>query len=149
MLNDHFRNHVRVTGYDERLLDDWHSITPKIYDAIHHISQYRYFVFMRDDGRANLGTPVNQADTDAADFPGNGPVYSDEVIEMESENLARRSLVNEVLPSVYHGQFMGVGSGSGDVGPITTRLIPRETANVSISRVSLFKKDTLHGQTLG
>jgi hypothetical protein len=95
---------------------------------------------MRDDGRVNLGTPVNQADTDAADFPDNGPVYSDEVIERESENLARRSLVNEVLPSVYHGQFMGVGSGSGDVGPITTRLIPRETANVSISRVRLFKK---------
>ena len=80
MLNDHFRNHVRVTGYDERLLDDWHSITPKIYDAIHHISQYRYFVFMRDDGRVNLGMPLYQADTDAADFPDNGPVYSDEVI---------------------------------------------------------------------
>ncbi len=49
---------------------------------------------MRDDGRVNLRTPLNQADIDAADFPDNGPVYSDEVMKRESENLARRSLVN-------------------------------------------------------
>ena len=96
MLNAHFRHHVRVTGYDERLLDDWHSVTPKIFDSIHHITQYRYFIFMRDDGQVNLGAPLSQAGTDAAEFPDSGPVYSDEAIERESKLLARRALIGEV-----------------------------------------------------
>lgn len=140
MLNDHFRHHVRVTAYDERLLDDWHSVTPKIFDAIHHITQYRYFIFMRDDGQVDLGAPLAQETSDAAEYPDKGPVYSDAVIERESESLARRTLMTQVLPSVFRGQFEGVGSGSGDVGPATKRLIPRDAANVSISRVRLFKK---------
>jgi hypothetical protein len=122
MLNDHFGAHVTAFAYDERDLLTWKEATPAIFEAVDHITQFRQFMLLVDDGKLSLGPPLDKARSDAKDFPGVGSVFSDDVLQREAKLAARRSLQERVLPSVHQRTHEGIGSGSGLFGPKTAEL---------------------------
>jgi hypothetical protein len=138
MLNAHFSAHVTVVAYDENLLKTWKAATPDLVQAVTNISKYRQFMFLRDDGLVNLGLPLTKAASEARDFPCEGPVFTDEVLQREAALVAERALVKEVLPALHAGTYAGIGSGSGYFGIRTGSLIP--LIPTTICNVRLFKR---------
>ena len=137
MLNDNFGAHVTAVAYLYDLYT-WKEATPRIFEAVEHITQFRQFMFLVDDGKLELGPPLVKASSDAKDFPGDGNVFSDEVLQREAKRAARRSLVERVLPAVHQRTYEGIGNGSGLFGTPTASLIPLTPA--VIYKVRLFKK---------
>lgn len=124
MLNKLFSSHVTAVGYDENLLWTWKAATPDLFQAVGNISKYRQFMILRDDGLLNLGAPLSKAASEAKDFPCDGPVFTDEVLQREAQLLAERALVGMVLPALHAKTYEGIGSGSGLFGLKTSFLVP-------------------------
>lgn len=141
MLNELFSAHVKVTAYDETILKNYRAVTPLLFEAVNSISSYRQFLFLADDGSLNLGPPLSKALSAAAEFPSKGNVFTDEVLQREVKHIARRSLQNKVLPSVFRGDYCGIGSGTGLVGPVTSSLVPPPVgSSFQVMKVRLFMK---------
>ena len=138
MLNQHLSAHCTAVAYDEGMLLTWREATPAIFEAVGEITQYHQFMFLVDDGHLNLGEPQVKENSKAADFPSNGPVYSDAVLQREAMEAAKRSLMKSVIPSIVKGEYTGLGAGTGNFGTPTVTFVP--LVPKIIRKVRLFKR---------
>ena len=59
MLINHFTKYSKAQVYDGSMLRTWKEGSSRLFHAIDHITSYREFMFIADDGEVNLGCAVD------------------------------------------------------------------------------------------
>lgn len=99
-------------AYDDELFNTWKAGSQKLFSPITHIMSYRCFLLLEDDGQVRLGEPVGTPHKDMEPYADLGPLYTDAALMREFERAARRSLTDDVLPSLRTNTYHGVGRSS-------------------------------------
>ena len=133
MLVEHFSRYSFPRVYGGTMLRTWKEGSSRLFHAVAHITSYREFMMIADDGAVDLGKPTTPTAAYAQRYPDDGNFYKGEVLRREAEALKRRSLPG-VVKSVLQGNHCGLGAGQISDEP---RLFPRTIKTLRIVR--LFK----------
>ena len=125
------------------MLRTWKEASVALFRAVEHVTSYRRFLIVGDDGSLDLQAAEPPADATSA-FPDDGDFYKEGHLLDAVSKLRGRSLPS-VITSIISGDYCGVGAGaSGEHGRVynrsddTPRLLPTRISKVR--KVRLFKK---------
>ena len=142
MLLQHFERYASAQSYDgANMLRTWKQATVQLFKAVGHITSYRCFMLVADDGLVDVD--LTDVPTEyAARFPDVGDFYSDEGSRAESIKLKARSLPH-VVQSIQTGVYAGIGAGIASPDGLRyvdgePRFLPHEVGK--LRKVRLFKK---------
>lgn len=112
MLQNHFSPYSTACTYDGALLRTWKEGTTEIFNAVAHITSYRGFILLADDGMVQL-EPTEASAEYTNRCPDQGSFYSEQSLMREASLLKERSL-HLVVEAVKQGSYCGVGAGATD-----------------------------------
>ena len=134
MLLGHFSNYADAVAYDGTLLHTWKEGSGQLFYPVEHITSYREFMLIADDGAVRLGEPAEPSAEYAKRYPDAGDFYTQEALEREAQALKLRSLPG-VFKTFCNGEHAGVGAGQTQD---SARFLPRSCSK--LRKVRLFKK---------
>ena len=132
MLNKTFKNYVITRAYDADNLLCLKDATKAIFTPVEHITDYRQFAIIADDGF--FMADLTEADPPEPPFPDGTQYYTNESLQKAVENLAERSLLVVLAAALDGKQYNGVGLGTGLYGP------RGEQSTLPVALVRLFKR---------
>ena len=144
MLLQHFERYATAQGYDgNHLLRTWKEASASLFRAVEHISSYRQFLILADDGSLDL-EPTEPPAGAVGGFPDVGDFYEDGHLMDALSKLQQRS-IPKVVGSIIRGDYCGIGAGvGGEAGRVynrtgdAPRLLPTQISKVR--KVRMFKK---------
>lgn len=140
MLRDIFQRYATTHVYDGTMLRTWKEAEKELFAPVGHITSYRLFLMIGDDGLMELNEITEPHARMAAytDLEGDGcSFFTDVDLERELESLKGRSL-RIVLQQLRNHSYSGIGAGAGKYCNGEPSLFPPSIE--SLRHVRMFKK---------
>ena len=114
MLLEHFSKYASAQSHDGAdLLRTWKEASSQLFKAVEHITSYRRFLIIGDDGMLELG-PVDPPLGAVGGFPDAGDFFQDSELLEQVSKLTMHSLpkvVESVLSGGTAGSVLGLAEG--------------------------------------